>query len=204
MVAVAYRLAPEHKYPAAVEDAYDATCWAAEHGTDLGADPEKLIVMGDSAGGNLAAVVSILARDTAGPGITCQVLIYPGLDLGGVHPSKELYDDTPILDRHLLKFFCDQYIRQPADLEDPHVSPLLADDLSHLPPALILTAEYDPLRDEGQAYADRLRAGGNEVISACYPRMPHGFISLGRLASQSGPAFTRIQQTLERFSGVSR
>lgn len=202
VVAVAYRLAPEHKYPAAVEDAYDATCWVAEHAVDLGADPVKLIVMGDSAGGNLAAVVSLMSRELAGPRIAFQVLIYPGVDIGGVHPSKERYDDTPFLNRQSLIYYADQYIRQPADLKDPHVSPLLADDLSNLPPALILTAEYDPLRDEGEAYADRLREAGNEVIYVCHPSMAHGFISFGWLASQTESAFARIKQTLQQFSVI--
>jgi acetyl esterase len=199
VVSVDYRLAPEHKYPAAVEDAYDATCWVAEHATDLGASPNKLIVMGDSAGGNLAAVVCLLSRELASPQIAFQVLIYPAVDFGENYLSKQRYDDTPILSRQALDYFRDLYIRQPADLKDPHVSPLLAGDLSNLPPALILTAEYDPLSDEGNAYADRLRACGNNVISVCYPGMPHGFLGLGWLGSQTGVAFAQMKQTLQQF-----
>jgi acetyl esterase len=199
VVSVGYRLAPENKYPAAVEDAYAATCWAAEHAVDLGADPHKLIVMGDSAGGNLAAVVSLMSRELGGPHLVFQVLIYPGVDLGGTQLSKERFADNPFLNGQALKFYADQYIRKPADLKDPHVSPLLADDLSHLPPALILTAEYDPLHDEGESYADRLRAAGNEVIYACYPGMVHGFISFGSLANGTEPAFAKIKQALQRF-----
>ena len=155
--------------------------------------------MGDSAGGNLSAVVSLLARDLHGPRIAYQVLIYPAVDLVGTYPSKECYADNPILSQQAMTYFEDQYIRQPADLKEPLLSPMLANDLSNLPPALILTAEYDPLRDQGLAYADRLRASGNEVISACYPGMPHGFISLGRLASQGDASFAQIKQALARF-----
>jgi len=199
VVAVDYRLAPEHKYPAAVEDAYAATCWVAEHATDLGADPDKLIVMGDSAGGNLSAVVSLMARGLGFPRIAFQVLIYPAVDMTEHYPSKELFADNPLLSGHMLVYFAQQYLRTPADIKELQVSPLLAEDLSHLPPALILTAEFDPLRDEGKAYADHLRAAGNEVTDICYPGMPHGFISFGWLASQMNPAFAQIKQTLQRF-----
>lgn len=201
LISVAYRLAPRHKYPAAVEDAYDATCWVAEHARELGGAPDKLIVMGDSAGGNLAAVVSLMARDLAGPKIAFQVLIYPAVDLAHDFPSKKLYDDTPVLDRQALNFYRDQYIREPADLQDPYVSPLLAADFHHLPPALILTGEYDPLRDEGKAYAERLRAAGIDVTEVSYPGMAHGFLSFGWLATATPAAYSQIQRTLARFSG---
>jgi len=200
VVSVEYRLAPEHKYPMAVHDAYDATCWTASHASELGADPDKLVVMGDSAGGNLAAVVSLMSRDLNTPRIAFQVLLYPSVDLVGVHPSKELYDDTPLLNRQAMIYYRDQSIGQPADLEASYASPLLASDVSQLPPALILTAEYDPLRDEGKAYADRLREAGNEVSYFCYPGMVHGFISFGWLGTQTSAAFARIRQTLQRFA----
>jgi acetyl esterase len=199
LVSVAYRLAPQHKYPAAVEDAYDATNWVAEHARELGGAPDKLIVMGDSAGGNLAAVVSLMARDLAGPQIAFQVLIYPPVDLVHDFPSKQLYDDTPVLDRRALIFYRDQYIREPAGVQDPYASPLLAADLHHLPPALVLTGEYDPLRDEGKAYADRLRAAGTDVTEVCYPGMPHGFLSFGWLASATPAAFAQIRNSLAQF-----
>ncbi|MGB8214056.1 MAG: alpha/beta hydrolase [Anaerolineales bacterium] len=204
VVSVGYRLAPEHPYPAAVEDAYAATAWAAGNAAELGADPAKLIVMGDSAGGNLAAVVSLIARDLPGPHIAFQVLIYPGVDMGGTYPSKESYADNPVLNGQALRFYAEQYIRDPADLKDPYVSPLQALDLSRLPPALILTAEYDPLHDEGEAYAQRLRAEGNEVTCTCYPGMPHGFITFGSLANGTEPAFLQIKQALQAFSSISR
>jgi acetyl esterase len=204
VVSVAYRLAPEHKYPAQVEDAYDATCWVAQHATELGASADKLIVMGDSAGGNLAAVVSLMARDLAGPQIAYQVLLYPSVDSSTDFRSKQLYDDTPLLSRQTMDYFRDLYFQPSVDLKDPHVSPLLADDLSHLPPALVLTAEYDPLSDEGKAYADRLRASGNSVTFVCYPGMPHGFLSFGWLASGTKAAFAQIKQALEPFSVSQR
>jgi acetyl esterase len=204
VVAVDYRLSPEYKFPAAVEDAYDATCWAANHAAALGAAPDKLIVMGDSAGGNLAAVVSLMARNLSRPPIAFQVLIYPATDLSNSYNSKDMYDDTPILSRASMIFYRDQYIRQPEDLKDPDVSPFWADHVGDLPPALVLTAEYDPLRDEGKAYADRLRDAGNDVTYVCYPRMVHGFMSFGRLANASNPAFAQIKQSLQVFSTVSR
>jgi acetyl esterase len=200
VVAVDYRLAPEHKFPAAVEDAYDATCWAASHAAEFGAAPEKTIVMGDSAGGNLSAVVSILARDAATPRIAGQVLIYPAVDLVGRYPSQERYSDNPVLSGPSMAFFKDAYFRFPADASDPRVSPMRVEDLSRLPPALVLTAEYDPLCDEGQAYAERLRSAGNEASVACFPGMPHGFLSFGRLASQADAAFGLIQEAVARFA----
>ena len=200
VVAVDYRLAPEHPFPAAVEDACDATAWTASHAAELGAAPQKVIVMGDSAGGNLSAVVSLLARDAAGPPLAGQVLIYPAVDLAGSYPSQARYADNPVLSPQIMVFFKNAYFRQPADASDIRVSPLLAEDLSHLPPALVLTAEYDPLCDEGQAYAARLLAAGNEVVCACLPGMPHGFLSFGRFASQTGAAFALIRQALARFS----
>ena len=200
VVSVAYRLAPEYTYPAAVEDAYDATRWVAEHAVELGSAPEKLIVMGDSAGGNLAAVVSLMARDLSGPHIAFQVLIYPAVDFSEGYPSKKLYDDTPVLNRQALNMYRDLYIRHPADLQDPYAAPLLAADFHHLPPALILTGEYDPLRDEGQAYAERLRAAGIDVTQVCYPGMSHGFLSFGWLGSATPAAFAQIRHSLARFS----
>ncbi len=199
VVSVDYRLAPEHKFPAAVEDASDALAWVAEHASQLGGDPGRLFVMGDSAGGNLSAVVSLLARDAGGPRIAAQVLVYPVVDIAGSHPSKDLYPDTAVLPREAMDFYSAAYLRQPADAQDPRVSPLLAPDLRGLPPALILVAEYDPLRDEGLAYAERLRQAGNPVSSACYPRMPHGFLSLGRLASQTDAAFAAIRQFFAQY-----
>jgi acetyl esterase len=202
VVSVDYRLAPEHPYPAAVEDAYDATCWVAEHAANLGASPDKLIVMGDSAGGNLATVVSLMARELMGPQLASQVLIYPAVDFSEGFRSKQLYDDTPLLSRRDMDYFRALYIQQPADLKDPYAAPLLADDFSNLPPALILTAEYDPLSDEGKAYADRLRASGNRVTFVCYPGMPHGFLSFGWLGSGTKAAFAQIKQTLQPFSVI--
>ena len=204
VVAVDYRLAPEHPFPAAVEDAYDATGWVAQNAPGLGADPQRLIVMGDSAGGNLAAVVSQAARDLAGPPIAAQVLVYPVVDMVGRYPSKEQYPDTPVLTSETMAYFSRQYLPRPADARDPRVSPLLASDLSRLPPALILTAEYDPLRDEGQAYADRLRAAGVEVKHTCVPRMPHGFLSFGRLASGEDAAYAWIRQGLYECAPLLR
>ena len=156
--------------------------------------------MGDSTGGNLAAVVSLMARELNGPRIAFQVLIYPAVELSEHFPSKQLYNDTPVLDEPAMIFYRDNYINQPADCLDPHASPLLAESLTNLPPSLVLTAEYDPLRDEGKAYADRLRESGNEVTYACYPGMVHGFISFGWLGSETKSAFSQIKQSLQPFS----
>jgi acetyl esterase len=190
VVAVDYRLAPEAKFPAAVDDCFAATCWVAAHSVELGIDPARIAVGGDSAGGNLAAVVARLARDRGGPALVYQLLIYPATDLGMNSPSVVENADGPLLTRAAMLWFIDHYARSDADRTDPLGSPLLAPDLVGLPPAFILTAECDPLRDEGEAYGKRLTEAGVPAEVKRYAGMPHGFFSFGAAFDGSKEAMT--------------
>ena len=176
VVSVDYRLAPEHVFPAGLHDAYDASVWAVDHARALGADADRLAVMGDSAGGNLAAAITLLARDGAGPRIAAQVLLYPATDATLSSPSIQTNATAPILSRADVHGFLGHY-RGDADVLDPLLSPLHAASHADLPPALIQTAELDPLRDDGARYAQALRAAGVSVRHTDYPGVPHGFMS---------------------------
>ncbi|MBP8231834.1 MAG: alpha/beta hydrolase [Rhizorhabdus sp.] len=178
IVSVDYRLAPEHVFPAAVDDALAALRWLGEHGGKHGLDTDRIAVGGDSAGGSLATVAAIRSRDEGGPAIRHQLLFYPGTDLTGETESERLYSDGYFLDSDFSAMCLDAYLPNPADRAHPWASPLLTPDLSGLPPATILTAECDPLRDEGRAYADRLRASGVPVRYKDYPGVFHGFVSM--------------------------
>jgi len=188
VVSVEYRLAPEHKFPAAVDDCYAATRWVAENASGIGGDPARIAVGGDSAGGNLAAVVAHLARDGGGPSLVYQVLIYPATSFVTDMPSRRENAEGYFLTEADMQWFSGHYLRSEADARDPRVSPLEARDFSGLPPALVITAEYDPLRDEGEAYAARLREAGVPAVYTCYEGMIHGFLSMamekGRKARQ--------------------
>ena len=203
VIAVDYRLAPEHKFPVAGQDCYDATKWIAENAKELDVDADRLIVAGDSAGGNMAAVVALMARDLGGPQIAFQLLIYPAVDGTMSHPSIEQFHDAPVLTRSLMNWFINHYWNSPDDALEATFSPLLADDLSNLPPALVLTAEYDPLHDEGRAYAARLRREGNVVKAIDYPRAVHGFMSFGSFSPTSKAAHRDIQTALRQAVGES-
>jgi acetyl esterase len=174
VVSVDYRLAPEHPYPTPAEDCYAVSRWAVEHADELGADPSRVAVMGDSAGGNLAAVVSVMARDRGGPSIALQVLIYPVVDLLNSYPSEDENEFAPILgkaDLTVNTVYC------PGREREPYASPLFADHRG-LPPALIQTAHNDPLRDQGVAYAEALRDAGVPVRLTDYVDAVHGYISI--------------------------
>jgi acetyl esterase len=182
VLAVDYRLAPEHPAPAAVDDAYAAYRWAREHAAELGADPRRVAVAGDSAGGNLTAVVCRLARDAGDPMPSLQWLIYPVTDQRGQARSRSLLGDGFLLTKHDMDWFTDSYLRDSGlDRTDPIVSPLLADDLSGLPPALVITAGFDPLRDEGEQYAVKLREAGVTVDHRVMTSMIHAFLNLNVL-----------------------
>jgi acetyl esterase len=178
VVSVDYRLAPEYKFPAAVDDAYSATRYVAEHAAEFGIDPNRIAVGGDSAGGTLATVVAMMARDGKGPSLKFQVLIYPLTDVDDDSPSMREYGENHFLTRDLMKWFTVQYLATEADRRSPRVSPLRAEDLRGLPPAMIITAECDPLRDQGEAYADQLRGAGVPVVLKRYEGMIHPFVSL--------------------------
>jgi acetyl esterase len=177
VVAVDYRMAPEHRFPAAIDDALAATRWVADNAARLGIDASRLAVVGDSAGGNLAAVVALLARDQGGPPLRFQVLIYPVIDPNFDTPSYLANAQGYMLTREAMRYYWREYLGPEGDPSDWRASPLRAADLTNLPPALVITTEFDPLRDEGRAYADRLREAGVPVEFHEYPGMVHGFIT---------------------------
>jgi acetyl esterase len=173
VVSVGYRLAPDNPYPAAVDDAYAATLWVAEHAAEIDGDPHRIAVGGDGAGGNLAAVVGLMARDRGGPHLTYQVLIYPDLDaltLGSRYSSND-----PILGPEARAAVLGAYVPLTTNLQEPYISPVFAQSFKNLPPALVITDEDDPTRDEGQLYAHELESGGVPVRIYSYPNMIHGF-----------------------------
>jgi acetyl esterase len=176
---VDYRLAPEATFPAAVDDCVAATRDISKRAKELCIDPERVAVGGDSAGGNLAAVVSIIARDEGWPKIRFQLLIYPATDLRARHPSHQRNGEGYLLTKHNIRYFMEHYVPRKEDLADWRASPLLAKSLANLPPAYLLTAGFDPLVDEGREYAERLAKEGNEVAYREYPDMVHGFITFG-------------------------
>lgn len=185
LVSVDYRLAPEHVFPAAVDDAYDALAWAA----GSLADGRPLVVAGDSAGGNLAAVAALRARDSGGPPLVLQVLVYPVTDSDMNRASYHDYDGTEfIVNRRDMAWYWDHYAPDPSARANPYASPLRAADLSGLPPAYFVTAEHDPLRDEGFAYADRLRAAGVPVEHRHYGSQIHGFFTFVNVLDDAGKA----------------
>ena len=178
VISVEYRLAPEHKFPAAVEDAYAAACWVAEHARELGIDPDRIVIGGDSAGANLAAVVCQLARQAGAPRLALQLLLYPATDSATETASRWALAEGYLLEKKSMEWFFEQYVEPGTDPKDPRLSPLLAPDLSGLPPAHIHTAEFDPLVDEGKAYADKLARAGVKVEYTCHPGMIHHFFCL--------------------------
>jgi len=181
VINVDYRLAPEHRFPAAVDDAFAAVTWAVEHARELNGDAARVAVGGDSAGGTLAAVVCQLAKARGGPSIACQVLVYPLVDarLPSPYPSQTQFGGGQYFLSTLdMQWFSDLYLRDvPREVSDARVSPILATDLSGLPPAIIVTAGCDPLCDQGKAYADRLAAAGASVEYKCFENTIHAFMS---------------------------
>jgi acetyl esterase len=199
VVAVDYRLAPEHKFPAAVDDAIAATAWISANARQLGIDANRLSVSGDSAGGNLAAIVSLHARDT-GSKIAGQVLIYPATDFRMSHPSHSEPETDCLLTHSVIRWFRDHYLTCEADGENWRASPARVTTLSGLPPAFVLTAGADPLRDEGDEYAQRLREAGVPVEYRTYPGQFHGFITMGKLLPKAGAALHDIGVWLKRLN----
>nr|AFK83603.1 lipolytic enzyme SBLip5.1 [uncultured bacterium] len=191
VIAVDYRLAPEHPFPAAVEDAYAATSYVAEHAAEFGIDPQRIAVGGDSSGGNLAAVVTLMAREKGGPKLAFQLLIYPGVDLADDHrPSMIEFAEGHFLTRPLMDYFANHYIPKLEDRRRPDASPLYATDFRGLPPALVITAECDLLRDQGELYAQKLREAGVPVSVKRYDGMIHPFFSFGGILDDGRAAVT--------------
>ena len=188
VVSVDYRLAPEHKFPAAVDDCYAATQWVAANAAAINGDSSRIAIGGDSAGGNLTAVVAIEARDKGGPPLVFQLLVYPVTDYSFSTPSYRDNGDGYLLTKDSMVWFWDHYLRSEADGQDYRASPLRASDLTGLPPALVITAEYDPLRDEGEAYAARLQEAGVSVTCTRYDGMIHGFYGLTAVVDQARKA----------------
>jgi acetyl esterase len=198
VLAVDYRLAPEHPFPAAVEDAVAAYDWARVHATKLGADPQRIALGGDSAGANLATVVVQLAKQAGKPLPVLQLLLYPGVDRTVAWRSVDLYAEGFFLTRHDLDWYTRLYA-QGADVSDPRISPMRSPDLSGQSPALIVTAGFDPLGDEGRAYAQALSAAGNEVQLIDLPDQIHGFISMCGLSRHSHNALLEVADVTRRM-----
>ncbi len=200
VLSVDYRLAPEHPAPAGVNDAADALDWVAGGGLGPGADPTRLAVAGDSAGGNLAAVTALAARDRSVP-LAAQLLVYPWLDLTGGAPSMHTNGDGYLLTRASLEWFAGHYLPPQADVKDWRISPTYASSLAHLAPAMVVTAGYDPLRDEGDAYAAALSAAGVATEHCPYPDMIHGFASMASLTPRAEEMLTAAGRFLRGHLG---
>jgi len=198
VISVDYRLAPEHKFPAAVEDAIAATKWVADTAKQLGIDAARLSVGGDSAGGNLAAVVALASRDGNGPKLAGQVLIYPATDFAMTQPSHSEPETSILLTHSVIKWFSNHYLGG-ADINDWRASPARAKTLAGLPPAYVLTAGGDPLRDEGDEYAKRLKQDGVTVAYQHFPGQFHGFFTMGKLLNQANIAASEIAIWLKAF-----
>jgi acetyl esterase len=199
VISVDYRLAPEHKYPAAVDDCIAATKWVADNAKQLGIDTARLTVGGDSAGGNLAAVVALAARDGNGPKLAGQLLIYPATDFAMDTPSHAEPETSLLLTHSVIKWFKNHYLGD-ADWQDWRASPARAKTLAGLPPAYVLVAGGDPLRDEGNAYAEKLKAAGVPVAYRFFPGQFHGFFTMGKLLNQANIAATEISAWLKSLN----
>ena len=197
VVSVDYRLAPEHKFPVPFDDSYAATVWAAENAASLGGDPSRLAVAGASAGGNLATTIALRARDENGPALVHQALIYPVTDRDYSRSSYKENGEGYGLSYASMVWFWDCYLSNEADGESPYVAPMLAEDLSGLPSAFVLTCEFDPLRDEGEAYAKRLQEAGVPTKHSRYDGMIHAFFN-------AGIPFTRTWDAINETAGELR
>lgn len=202
VVSVEYRLSPEAPFPAPLDDCFAATRWVTDHATELGVDPDRLAVAGDSAGGNLAAAVALRARDEGGPTIAFQLLVYPVVDHSFDQPSYVENAEGYFLTADAMRWFSGHYLGGTAPT-DPLAAPLHAPDLTRLPPALVVTAEYDPLRDEGEAYGARLAEAGVEATVRRHDGMVHGFVSMYALVDQGSEALDECAAALRHALATS-
>lgn len=201
LISVDYRLAPEHAFPAAFDDAYAALHWVSEQAATLSGDASRIFVLGDSAGGNLAAAISLMARDQKGPAIRGQILIYPVTNAASLETeSYKHFADGYFLTHRYMDIFRTMYLPQAQDRLNIYASPLLADDLTNLPPAMVITAEFDVLRDEGEAYAQKLKAAGVPTHPIRYQGMIHGFLGMDRLLKQFDQATDDIARYIKELT----
>ena len=197
VVAVDYRLAPEHPFPAAAEDAYAALTWALREADSVGGAPDRVAVAGDSSGGNLAAAATLMIRDRGGRQPLLQVLTCPATDYELDSESMRTYGNSFVIERRDLRWCWDHYLSGAADADDPYASPLRAPNLERLPPALVLTAELDPLRDQGEAYARRLESAGVQVTLTRYPSMVHSFVDFEGTLDSAAEALDQTADALQ-------
>jgi acetyl esterase len=204
IVSVGYRLAPENPFPAAPEDAYAATKWVSEHASEIGGDGTRIAVGGDGAGGNLAAVVALMARDRKGPALRFQLLIYPITSAAMRTISWWDFADGPVLNREGMLFHLGRYMSVTTEIRNPYLSPLAATNLEKLPPALVITAEYDPVRDDGENYAHELEDSGVPVTVSQYKGMVHGFFQMAGTLDAGKRCLLEIAASLKKalFSGI--
>nr|WP_254613057.1 alpha/beta hydrolase [Brevibacillus sp. HB1.2] len=203
VVSVDYRLAPEHKFPVPVADSYAALKWVSENASSINGSASDLVVGGDSAGGNLSTVLSLLAKDQNGPAIKAQVLVYPVTDMRFDSPSYMEFQEGFGLNRDLMLWFSNHYINHEYDKGNPYVAPLSARDLSNLPPAIVITAECDVLRDEGIAYAERLKNAGVKVEAVCEKGLVHGyFTNMAVFPEQIKATISRITEFLHTIDQI--
>jgi acetyl esterase len=198
VISVDYRLSPEYHFPAAHEDAYKVIIYIAEHGAEFGIDPAKIIVAGDSAGANLAACATHHFKKNKSVNIAAQVLVYPWVDGKLDSPSIQQYNQGYLLTKKGMQWFQKCYTPNPEDHCNPEVSPIYHKDFADLPPCFVLTAEYDPLKDDGKSYAEKLEASGNAVLYKDYKALIHGFFNLPKLSSESMQAYYDIQAFLRK------
>lgn len=202
-VSVDYRLAPETKFPGASDDCYAATMWAAQHAAELNGDVSRLAVGGDSAGGNLAAAVALMARDRQSLSLAFQLLVYPVTDHNFTTTSYTKNADGYLLSKASMEWYWDHYLSDSADAANPYAAPLQATDLSGLPPALVITAEYDPLCDEGEAYGARLKAAGIPTVCTRYDGMIHGFFGMWGALDKGKLAIAEASEALRKAFGTA-